>query len=76
MDLFFFLTEFSRKVVVSESLYLVSCAETVAGYYSTACQEKSQAHMFCHLDLLWTILGKLCTKGRFWSQARTPVCYW
>lgn len=58
MVFYFLLTEFSRKVMFSHSLYLVRCAEMVAGHYSSACQEQSQVHIFGLLVLLWLILGK------------------
>ena len=44
--------------MVSDTLYLVRCAEMVAAHYSSACQEHSQVRIFCLLGLLWVILGK------------------
>lgn len=61
----FFLTEFPRRIMVSDSLYLVRCAAVVAGHCSSACEEQSHVHVLCLLFLLWVAPVKWYTLGRF-----------
>lgn len=68
MAFFFFLNEFSRRVMVSESLYVVGYAVMVAAHHRSDCEEQSQVHMFCLLFLLWDTHRKLYMLGSLLDQ--------
>lgn len=55
MAFFFFLIKFSRRVMISDGLYVVGYTVMVVAHHRSDCEEQSQLHIFCLLSSVFVV---------------------